>query len=349
MKMQAYRMLQWQQPPQLVEVPVPEPGPGQVLLKVGGAGACHSDLHVMEWPPGHAYFNPPFTLGHENAGWVAKRGSGVQGFKEGDAVVVYASWGCGVCTYCRRGWESYCESRDPAIRPGSGGLGSDGGMAEYLLVPSTRLLIPLCKLDPRDAAPLTDATATSYHAVKRSLGLLVPGTTVVVIGVGGLGQFAVQLLRVLSAATIIAVDTSADKLATARQLGADHGFLSADNPARSIKELTNGQGAEVVLDFVGANQTLALAAEVARVLGNVTLIGLARGSVPFAFGSVPRGCSFTTIIGCSCSELAEVVALAEAGKIQMRTERFPLAKVADAYDRLRANQVQGRAVILPNG
>src|SRR5579871_6589507 len=164
MKMKAYRMLHWQQPPQLLGVPVPEPGPGQVLLEMGGAGACHSDLHLLEYKPGQMYFNPPFTLGHENAGWIAKLGPGVQGFEEGDPVVVYASWGCGFCTFCRRGWESYCECKDPALRPGSGGLGSDGGMAEYLLVPSTRLLVRLHKLDPRDAAPLTDATATAYHA-----------------------------------------------------------------------------------------------------------------------------------------------------------------------------------------
>lgn len=349
MKMKAYRMLQWQQPPQLLEVPVPEPGPGQVLLKMGGAGACHSDLHLMEWKPGRAPYNPPFTLGHENAGWVARLGPGVRGFHEGDPVIVYAAWGCGTCNKCRIGWENYCECKDPAIRPGSGGLGSDGGMAEYLLVPSSRLLLHLNKLDPREAAPLTDATATSYHAVKRSLGLLVPGTTAVVIGVGGLGQFAVQMLRVLSAAMIIAVDTSADKLAPARQLGADHGFLSTEDPAKQIKELTRGLGAEVVLDFVGAEGTLALAVEVARVLGHVTLIGLAGGSLPFAFGKVPRECSFATTLGYSRDELAEVVALAEAGKIQMRSERYPLEKVAEAYARLKANQVQGRAVIVPNG
>jgi propanol-preferring alcohol dehydrogenase len=216
----------------------------------------------MGYPPGVMRANPPFTSGHENAGWISQLGPGVQGFKEGDAVVVYASWGCGFCSFCRRGWESYCECTDPAIRPGSGGLGSDGGMAEYLLVPSARLLIRLHKLDPRDAAPLTDATATSYQAVKRSLGLLVPGTTAVIIGVGGLGQFGVQLLRVLSAATIVAVDTSAEKLAIAQQLGADHCIVAGADSSSQIRDLTHGVGAEAVFDFVGADSTLALAAQV---------------------------------------------------------------------------------------
>jgi propanol-preferring alcohol dehydrogenase len=348
MKMKAYRILQWQQPPQLVEVPIPEPGPGQVLLKMGGAGACHSDLHLMEWSPEEegARDKPGFTLGHENAGWVARLGQGVRGCKEGDAVVVNAAWGCGTCGNCRRGCDNYCECKDS---PRSGGLGLDGGMAEYLLVPSARWLVPLRKLDPRDAAPLTDATATSYHAVKRALPLLVPGATVVVIGVGGLGQFAVQLLRVLCAATIIAVDTSSAKLAIARELGADHRLLVTDNPAAQIRDLTGGLGAEAVLDFVGADATLALAAEVGRVGGQVTMIGLAGGHYPLTLGKVPLGSNFAIIMGSSISELTEVVALAEAGRIQLRTERFPLERAAEAYARMKANQLQGRAVILPNG
>jgi len=347
--MKAYRMLQWGQPPQLMEVPVPEPGPGQVLVKVGGAGACHSDLHLMAWTAETARYKAGFTLGHENAGWIARPGQGVQGFREGDAVVVNAGWGCGACGNCRRGCDNYCECTDWTKRPRSGGLGSDGGMAEYLLVPSARWLVPLRKLDPRDAAPLTDATATSYHAVKRALPLLVPGATAVVIGVGGLGQFAVQLLRVLSAATIIAVDTSAEKLQRARELGADWGLLSPDNPTAQIMDRTKGVGAEAVLDFVGADSTLAMGAAVTRRLGQIIVIGLGGGCLPVTFGKMPLGATVSIIMGSSISELAEVVALAEAGRIQLRTERFPLEKAGDAYARMKANQLQGRAVILPNG
>jgi propanol-preferring alcohol dehydrogenase len=310
-KMMAYRMVEWGRPPQLQEVPVPEPGPGQVLIKVGGAGACHSDLHLMHETPETAAYPAGFTLGHENGGWVAKLGPGVAGLREGDPVVVNAAWGCGMCQNCRRGCENYCEARDKPIR--SGGLGSDGGMTQYMLIPAARWLVPLRKLDPRDAAPLTDATATSYHAVKRALPLLVPGSTVVVIGVGGLGQFAVQLLRVLSAATVIAVDTSAQKLLLAREMGADEGLLSNKETAAKIKDMTNGHGVEVVLDFVGASPTLALAAEIARKLGQVTMVGLGGGSYPLAYGKVPLGASFSLIMGSSIDELREVVALAEAG------------------------------------
>ena len=154
----------------------------------------------MEAPEGPKPFKFPFTLGHENAGWVEKLGPGVAGYSVGDPVLVYGPWGCGHCMNCRMGMENYCENIAEA-RPG--GLGSDGGMAQYLLVPSTRLLIPLGSLNPSEAAPLTDAALTSYHAVKRSLHLLGPGSTAVVIGVGGLGQMAVQLLRTLSGAAKI--------------------------------------------------------------------------------------------------------------------------------------------------
>src|SRR5271170_5684592 len=209
--MQAFQFVEWQKPGHLNEVSVPEPGPGQVLLKIGGAGACHSDLHLMEMPAGLRSFKLPFTLGHENAGWVEKLGPGATGFAEGDPVIVYGPWGCGLCMNCRMGMENYCEKPGG---PTPGGLGGfDGGMANYLLVPATRFLVPLDNLDPRDAAPLSDAALTSYHAIKRSLHVLGAGSTAVVIGAGGLGQMAIQVLRALSGATtVIAVDTSADKL-----------------------------------------------------------------------------------------------------------------------------------------
>lgn len=344
--MKAFRMLEWGKPPALVDVPVPEPGPGQVLIKVGGAGACHSDLGVMHHKPENPKAPAGFTLGHENGGWVAKLGKGVQGLREGDPVVVFAAWGCGACSNCRQGLENYCEGKDK-LRPG--GLGSDGGMAEYMLVPQVRWLIPLRKLDPRDAAPLTDATATSYHAVKRTLPLLVPGSTVVVTGIGGLGQFAVQLLRVLTAATIVAVDTSEEKLKLAREFGADETLLSNDETAGKIKDLTNGVGVEVVLDFVGINPTLALAANVTRKQGQVIMIGLGGGTYPAAYRKVPLGATFAITMGASLGELREVVSLAEAGRIKLKTERFPLEKVEEVYKRMEANQLKGRAVVLPNG
>ena len=195
--MKAYQLIEWQQPAELRDVPVPEPGPGEVLIKVGGAGACHSDLHVMDWPAGTLPYELPFTLGRENAGWIEAIGAGVGGWQPDDAVAVYGAWGCGRCAACRQGRETLCE-RAAEIGAAGGGLGRDGGMAEYMLVPNARLLVALGELDPRDTAPLSDAALTPYHAIQSALPLLSPGTWALVIGVGGLGHMAVQLLRAVS-------------------------------------------------------------------------------------------------------------------------------------------------------
>ncbi|NLT05541.1 MAG: NAD(P)-dependent alcohol dehydrogenase [Solirubrobacterales bacterium] len=346
--MLAYQLTGWQQPPQLREVPVPEPGPGQVLLKVAGAGACHSDLHLMEWPEGTMAFDLPFTLGHENAGWVAALGAGVEGLAEGDAVAVYGPWGCGRCRACRLSREDYCE-RQAEIGAFGGGLGLDGGMAEYLLVPHSRLLIPLGDLDPRDAAPLTDAGLTPYHAIKRSLHLLHPGSTAVVIGVGGLGHMAVQMLAALSPARIVAVDAAPDKLAVAGEIGADATFEPGEETATAIRELTGGRGAELVLDVVGADATLELARSVVGFEGHLTVIGLAGGKIDYDWTALPWAAQLTATYWGTAVELMDVLALASAGKIHVRVQRFGLDRVEEAYARLRAGEVDGRAVICPNG
>ena len=318
-----------------------------MLVKVGGAGACHSDLHLLELPSDAGPFKLPFTLGHENAGWVETMGTGSTGFAPGDPVIVYGPWGCGLCMNCRQGIENYCQRPG---KPSPGGLGgTDGGMAEYLLVPSTRYLIPLGDLDPREAAPLTDAGLTSYHAVKRSVHLLGPGSTAVVIGAGGLGQMAIQVLKALcSATTVVAVDTSSDKLKIATQMGADEALISGDDAVKRIKDITRGQGAEVVLDFVGITPTLTMAAQVARMLGHLTIVGLGNAALPVNFNSPPKECSVASPFWGSIPELIEVIDLAQAGKIRMLVEHFPLDDAAHAYHLLHDGKIQGRAVITPN-
>ncbi|MGB7588349.1 MAG: NAD(P)-dependent alcohol dehydrogenase [Solirubrobacterales bacterium] len=346
--MKAYQLTAWQTPPELREVEVAEPGPGQILLKVGGAGACHSDLHLMEWPEGAMDFDLPFTLGHENAGWIEALGAGVEGFEVGEPVAVYGPWGCGRCRACRRSAENYCE-RQAEIGAFGGGLGLDGGMAEYMLVPAARLLLPLGDLDPRDAAPLSDAALTPYHAIKRSLHLLAPGSTAVVIGVGGLGHMAVQILRAISPARVIAVDSSKEKLRLAREVGADEAIEAGDGAAGEIRELTKGLGAELVLDNVGSDDTLALASQLARFESHLTVVGLAGGTFAFGFGALPFECQLTLPYWGTAIELMEVLDLAGAGKIRAHAERFSLDRVDEAYERLRKGSLQGRAVICPHG
>jgi propanol-preferring alcohol dehydrogenase len=345
--MKAYQFVEFQKPAELREVTVPEPGPGEVLIKIGGAGACHSDLHVLEAPATTKSFKLPFTLGHENAGWVEKLGSGATGFAVGDPVIVYGPWGCGTCANCRVGMENYCEN---SAQHRAGGLGRNGGMANYMVVPSTRFLLPLGKLDPRDAAPLTDAALTSYHAVKRSINLLGPGSTVVVIGTGGLGQMAIQVLKALSgAATVVAMDTSAAKLETAKKMGADETLLSGDDAVKRVKEMTGGQGANLVLDMVGVNPTMQMAAQISRVLGHITIEGLGGGALPVNFHSPAKECSVASPYWGSIPELMEVISLAQTGKIKMLVEHFPLEKASEAYHLLHDGKIMGRAVMVPNG
>lgn len=346
--MKALQITGWKQAPELRQVDEPEPGPGQVVVRIGGAGACHSDLHLLhDFDEGIMPFELPFTLGHENAGWVESVGAGVAGLEIGMPVAVYGAWGCGHCSRCRVGMENYCDNAASLPYMG-GGLGTHGGMAEHMLVPSSRLLVPLGDLSPVQAAPLTDAGLTPYHAIARSRHLLTPGSTAVVIGAGGgLGHMAVQILAATTASEIVAVDTAPEGLALASNVGAGHGVLAGPDAAAEISEITKGRGAELVLDFVGVDTTLALAVASSRTLGHVTLVGIGGGSHAFNFFSQPYEVSFATIYWGSVTELAEVLALAEAGHIRAHIEQVSLADAAGAYDRLAAGEVHGRAVIVP--
>jgi len=348
--MRALRLLEWQSEPVLEEVAEPEPGPGQVVVRVGGAGACHSDLHLMdEFEAGLLPWGPPFTLGHENAGWVHALGPGVRGLEAGQPVAVYGPWGCGVCARCRLGIETYCENPVEAPVPGGGGgLGLDGGMADLMLVPSARHVVPLPDgLDPVHAAPLTDAGLTPYHAVRRSLGKLTPGTTAVVIGVGGLGHVAVQILKAVTAASVVAVDTRTEALDLARSLGADVLVQSGDGSADQIREATRGRGADVVIDCVGSDSTLALGAATTRILGDLTIVGIAGGTLPLSFFSVAYEVSIQTTYWGSRPELVEVLDLAARGLVAPKITTYALDQGVEVYRHLRKGVVDGRAVIVP--
>ncbi|MHB1584424.1 MAG: NAD(P)-dependent alcohol dehydrogenase [Acidimicrobiales bacterium] len=348
--MRALRLLEWKSDPVLVEVDDPAPGPGQVVVRIGGAGACHSDLHLMrEFEAGLLPWGPPFTLGHENAGWVHATGDGVRGLEVGQPVAVHGPWGCGTCPRCRVGMENYCD--DPASAPapmGGGGLGLDGGMAELLLVPDARHLVPLPDgLDPVRAAPLTDAGLTPYHAVRRSWPKLTPGTTAVVIGAGGLGHLAVQILKATTASRLVAVDARPAALELATACGADVTVAAGPGAASAIRAATEGRGADVVLDFVGSEPTLALGASVTRMLGDLTIVGIAGGTLPVSFFGVPYELSVQTTYWGSRPELVEVLDLCARRLVAPRITTFPLDQAVDAYKLMEAGGLEGRAVIVP--
>lgn len=346
--MKAFQFKEWLQPAELVDVPVPKPGPGEVLIRIGGAGVCHSDLHVMHsWTPQTrpevALWSLPFTLGHENAGWIEDGDAG--DLEKGMPVVVQALWNCGVCRACRRGNTNACEaSREKRGR--SGGLGRDGGFAEYMIAPA-HCLVPLRNLEPWKAAALTDAGLSSYHGVKRCLPILSPDVAVVVIGAGGLGQMAIQFLKALSGAEIIVVDQDEKALKKATELGADLCLLPGDTAAEEIQSATNGLGAMAVIDFVGVDATIAMAARAARKNGRIVIVGLGGGTFPLRFGALPYGCSMVMTMGGSTPELAEVVALAETGRITPHIEKYRLDQAVEIYKKLKNNQIAGRAVLMP--
>lgn len=318
-----------------MEVPAPSPGPGEILVRVAGCGLCRSDLSMRQLPQkigARMGWRMPFTLGHETAGWVAGLGAGVTGVREGDAVALVSPTSCGTCPHCLRGQDNCC----PAGATGRG-YGRDGGLADYVLVDSIRALLPLGDLDPRTAGPLTDAGATAYHAVRRALPRIVPGGTVAVVGAGGLGAFAVQFLRALTAARVVAVDTNPDRLAYATDVGA-HETQSAVDGLRSL---------DAVLDFVGTDATIASGVAAVRAGGAFGLVGSAGGRLEKGwFGALPRDGEVYTFQGSTIADARDVVALAAAGHVRVEVEQYPFEEVAAAYAAVAAGTLKSRAVVL---
>ena len=318
-------MTDWGAPPSTVDVEPPSAGPGEVLVRVAGCGLCRSDLTMPHIPAaaGEALgWRMPFTLGHEIAGWRADTGEPV-------ALVSPAS--CGTCRHCVRGRDSGC----PAGLAGRG-YGRDGGLAPFVLVDDPRALLPLGDLDPRHAGPLTDAGATAYHAVRRALPRIVPGGTAVVIGAGGLGAFAVQFLRILSVASVVAVDPSETRRDHALSIGAHTAVAAPDT-----------SGADVVLDFVGTDETITAGIAALRTGGAYGLIGSAGGKLgkPW-FSTLPRDGEVFTFQGSSIADARDVITLARAGLIRNQVQEFPFGEIDRAYTGLAAGALTGRAVVV---
>lgn len=360
--MRAYRLVDWSEPPRIVDTPVPQPGPGELLVRVAANGLCHSDSLMVQMPAafGEALgWRVPFTLGHEVGGWVAGLGDGVDGLQVGDPVALVSPSSCGSCDACRRGAESDCEASDFGR-----GFGRDGGLAPFVLAGGAREIIPLGDLDPMTAGPLTDAGATSLHAVKRALAVLDPEAgravddpssiatdeTVAVLGAGGLGMFAVQFLRALSGARVVAVDQSSERRAVAAGFGAHHVIAGVDDSTvGALRELTDGAGVGAILDFVGIDATILCGMSATRRGGAYGLIGAAGGTLrrPW-YGSLPRGATVFTFQGSDLSDVHQAVALAASGEVVSHVERFSFDQVGEAYRRLEHGELTGRAVVVPD-
>jgi NAD+-dependent secondary alcohol dehydrogenase Adh1 len=341
--MKAVRLHAYHKPPVVEDVPEPTiSSPLDVIVKIGGAGVCRTDLHIIEgqWAQAMAP-QLPYTLGHENAGWVHEVGPAVTNVAVGDTVILHPTPTCGLCRACRAGDDMHCTNSSFP------GLSHDGGMAEYLLT-SARCCV---KLDPQtrpeDVAALADAGITAYHAVRKAIPLLYPGTTAVLIGAGGLGHIGIQCLAALTATKIIVVDRSPDALKLAEQLGAHHTVLADGAQVDAVKDLTDGAGAEVVLDFVAEQGAENDAFQMTREAGSYFVIGYG-GTV-----TIPTLDIISTerniignIVG-TYNDLAELMVLAQAGKVTLHTKTYPLDSAVEAFDDLDNGRVRGRAILVP--
>ena len=341
--MKAVRIHGYHQQPVVDDVPEPGiKGPLDVVVRIGGAGVCRTDLHIIEgqWD---AAMHPalPYTLGHENAGWVHEVGSAVTNVAIGDTVILHPLITCGVCRACRAGNDMHCTNSSFP------GLSHDGGMAEYLLT-SARACVKLdAATRPADVAALADAGITAYHAVRKAIPLLYPGTTAVVIGAGGLGHIGVQCLAALTAATIAVVDRNPDALKLAAQIGAHHTVVADGGQVEAVRELTGGRGAEVVLDFVAEQGAEADGWAMTGGGGSYFVIGYGGTlQVPTLDIISTERNIIGNIVG-TYNDLAELMALAEGGRVTLHTRTYPLDAAADAFADLDAGRVRGRAILVP--
>jgi NAD+-dependent secondary alcohol dehydrogenase Adh1 len=340
--MRAALLSEYHRPLELVERAEPEPsGARSVVVRVGGAGVCATDLHAQDGLMEPAGLTLPVVLGHENAGWVHTVGDDVTTVAVGDAVLVYPAYSCGLCVPCRRGLDVHCERHQFT------GLTQDGGFAEHVLV-DERSLIPLpTGVEPAEVAPHSDAGITAYHAVKKLIPHLVPGSTTAVIGVGGVGHIALQLVRELGGGSVVAIDTDERRRRLARELGADEVLGEQENVAGAVREVTNGAGADVVLDFVGTDETHTSALAMLARRGVYSIVGyggtVSHPSVGLVVGeTVISG----NLVG-SWIDLWELLQLHRRGLVTLKTETHSLEEVNDVLDKLREGEVTGRAVLVP--
>ena len=307
------------QPLEIQEREIPVAGPGQEVIKVLACGVCHSDIHVAD---GHFGGPLPMVLGHEVVGEHPELGR----------VLLYAPWGCRQpdCRQCADGNEMICRNSHEA------GVFDDGGYQEYMLVPSRDYLFPIGDLDPVTTAPLACGGLTAFRATKRVLPHLQhAGSKAVVIGAGGLGQFAVQFLSKMTHAEVTVLDLADDKLEAARKLGADH----------AVKQLPEGEKYDAIIDFVGATPTMTAAGSHVERQGIIVVVGLAGGRLEYGVGVIPSETVVTSSIWGGLDELGELLDFVRAEGIDHLVETMPLDSAQEALDRLRKGDIRGRVVL----
>lgn len=341
--MKALRLREYGQPPVLAEVAEPTVnGPWDVIVRIGGAGLCRTDLHIVEgqWrqKSGVAL---PYTLGHENAGWVHAVGPAVEHLAVGDPVIVHPLITCGFCHACRAGDDAHC------VASAFPGIDADGGFAE-LLRTSARSVVKLApSVRPADVAALADAGLTAYHAVKKAVAILRPGTFVVVLGAGGLGHIGVQALAAMTTATVIVVDRAEAALDLARGCGADHTVLGDGTQVAEVRRLTDGMGAQAVVDFVGEGGAIEDGLAMLRRAGTYYVVGYGGALTVPTIDIISSEINFVGNLVGTYNDLAELMTLNAEGRITLRTRTYPLDAALDAMDDLTHGRLPGRGVLIP--
>ncbi|MGZ4532016.1 MAG: NAD(P)-dependent alcohol dehydrogenase [Mycobacteriaceae bacterium] len=324
---------------------IPEPtvtGPLDVIVKIGGAGVCRTDLHILEgqWKE-KSGVALPYTIGHENAGWVHAVGDSVTNVKVGDKVILHPIVTCGLCRACRFGDDVHCEQ---SLFPG---IDTDGGYAELLKTTARSVVRIDDSLEPADVAALADAGLTAYHAAAKAARILHPGDRCVLIGAGGLGHIGVQVMKALSAAELIVVDRNADAVKLAESIGADHGVVADGTHVDKVLELTNGQGAEAVIDFVGEGGATSEGVRMLRRAGSYYVVGYGENINVPTIDIISTEINFIGNLVGSYNDLQELMVLAAQGKVTLHTTKYPLEKFQQAIDDLGAGKVRGRAILVP--
>ena len=319
---------------EVMEVPTPSPGPGEVLVRVVGCGMCHTDLHYLDHGV-KTFKEPPIILGHEAAGTVEKLGDGSADVAEGDRVLIPAVLSCGTCRYCRRGRENICDNLMML------GNNMDGAYAEFVVVPASQLISVPASIPLERASIIADAVSTPYHAVKHR-GRVQAGDIVAVVGCGGVGLNVVQCAT-LAGARVIAIDVSQQRLDIARTLGA----VETVNPNeveridKHVRKLTDG-GVDVAFEAIGNPKTMRTAYSLLRRGGRLCVIGYSADEVTLSAAKLMYfELEVVGSLGCGAGEYPEIIGLVEAGRLRLDiivSGCIPLDDINDGFDRLRRGE-----------
>lgn len=341
--MRAVQVTGYHQNLQLAEVPIPTPtGPFDVVVKIGGAGVCRTDLHILEgqWAE-KSQVQLPYTIGHENAGWVHAIGFAVTNVREEDKVIVHPLVTCGLCRACRSGDDVHCEASSFP------GIDTNGGYAEYLKT-SARSVVKIDEaLEPADVAALADAGLTAYHAAAKAARRLTPRDRCVIVGAGGLGHIAIQVLKALSPAELIVVDRNPEAVKLAVSIGAHHGVVADGTHVEHVLELTGGNGAEAVIDFVGEGGSTGEGVRMLHRAGDYHVVGYGENINVPTIDIISTEINFIGNLVGSYNDLCDLMALAARGAVTLHTAKYRLDDFQSAIDDLDAGNVRGRAILIP--